>query len=646
MKKVYLLGVIILVLLADMVYAQQAVDNCFDYLNAGDYQRAIESGKRAVSLYPQNVAAYFCLGRSYYRVGEFDLAFEEFKKAERLASSRSDLMYIYNWLGLVYQRKGDIDNALFYHERSLSLARDLGNTKLEATELNNIASIYHDKGELDKALDYYERSLRLHEDEKDKVATYNNIALIYYDKGDYQKAIEYLKKAIDLGERSGDYHGVAISMFNLGDIYRQVKDFDKSFSLLNDGLERIKRVGDKYWEAIGYASLGLLYRDKGDIRQAGNYLKQAYELFNSLGAKNKAGLVLLELLSLEAQKPKTLYAGVEIGSKGVKAMAVEISPADEEGFYNVRELFRRSINTSIISGVKERGEFQSEAIEETARAAKLLLDELMKIEGIKREEIVILGSSALFKVKNKDLLSQKVKEITGKELLYVDKEQEVLYGIIGSIPVRYRESSILIDIGSGNTKLGYLEQEPLRTVSIEIPYGTVSFTEGIKKTNRSGKIFQNQALKMAEEEIGKRLISESSRRPGLLNRRYVFMTGGIVWAMATILYPEKHDSFLRLSTNDIDRFYNMLLQKKDRIFDIDLSRIKDEEIKSRAGKQINAVKDTFSLENLIAGATILKTIANNLKLIGREIYFSKDGNWMWGYIIESAIEKAEEGGKK
>ena len=216
---------------------------------AGDYKRAIEAGKVAVQKYPNNLYAHYCLGRSYYEVGEFKFALEHMKRAESLTSDKEDLMDIYNRIGSIYHRMGYLDDAFLYYSRSLSLARDLGNRSVQAVVLNNIALIYENKGELDKALGFYEESLRLQTDEKEKVATYNNIALIYGNKGDYQKAVEYFQKAIETSERYGYYHLASQTKLNLGGTYIAMEDYEKAEKYILEGLEGVKKVGDKYWEA-------------------------------------------------------------------------------------------------------------------------------------------------------------------------------------------------------------------------------------------------------------------------------------------------------------------------------------------------------------------------------------------------------------
>jgi len=198
MKKALSIFFLLLSLLAikNIAYAETPIDACFNFNKAGDYKRAIEAGKLAVKKDSYNSDAYFCLGMAYYNVGELKLAYENMKKAESLTNNKEDLMYIYNWIGLILDKMHYLDDALLYYSRSLSLAKDLGNTAAQASLLNNIAVIYDNKGELDKALSYFEESLSLKTDEEDKAVTYNNIARIYDKKGDYQKAVEYLKKLL------------------------------------------------------------------------------------------------------------------------------------------------------------------------------------------------------------------------------------------------------------------------------------------------------------------------------------------------------------------------------------------------------------------------------------------------------------------
>lgn len=301
-KKMFFLLIIFVFLFTSYAFAQNPINECINYLSVKDYQRAIKAGQRAVILYPKIFNAHTCLGIAYFNTGQLNSALESFKKAEIYATNEENLMFIYNWLGETYSKKGDLDNALLYHNRCLNLAKELGKKDLEAIELNNIALIFDSKGEFDKALNYYQESLKLKDHETEKATTYNNIAIIYSKKNEHQKAVNYLKKAIEIFEKSEDYHSSGITMLNLGNIYREMKDFDNAHSYLQEGLKRIQKIGDLYWEACAYRYFGLYFGDKGDKELAKDYMNKAYELFKTIGAEADANDALLSISLLKNKK--------------------------------------------------------------------------------------------------------------------------------------------------------------------------------------------------------------------------------------------------------------------------------------------------------------------------------------------------------
>jgi tetratricopeptide (TPR) repeat protein len=643
MRKALSLLFIILSLLAfkNFAFAQPEVDACFTLYQAGDYRRAIEAGKVAVEKYPNNLKAHYCLGMSYSRMGEFKPALEHLKKAESLTSDKENLMYIYGWIGFIYDGMGYLDDAILYYSRSLNLARDLGNKSMQATALNGIANIYKRKDELDKALSYYEESLKLETDEKEKAGTYNNIAIIYVNKNDYQKAVEYFQKAIEISERYGDYHGASQIKLNLGNAYRKMKDYEKAEKYILEGLEGVKKVGDKHWEAAGYGYLGLLYRDKGDKKTAKDYLTRAYDMFKSIGAEGDAEDVLSDIQELEKQRV-AVYGGVEIGSKGVKAQAYRIGLKGDE-FYDLQEVFRESINTTIIAGVKETGTFSKEGIEETAQAVKTLIEKL-KEKGVPGDNIFVVASSAISSVKNRDELAKRVEELTGYKLEFLTVKDEVLFGIAGAVPPKYFYSSIFVDVGSGNTKIGYLEKVggSINVRSFEIPYGTVSLTERASK----GKDFRTELVGVLNKEVEPVLKREAQKNPAYLNRQNVFLVGGIVWAITTLQKPgQVEEAYVKLSSSDIKNLTLTIPKNPDRVLNPDLSNLKPE-LRDSAKKQIEKVKDVFSLDNLYAGGMLLDSIGRTLNFEKRNLIFPRYGNWLVGYVVLRGYLEETEAVKK
>jgi len=257
---------------------------CANFLDAQNYQKALQIGLEAVRAEPDNVWSYVCVGISYDYLGHYRQAIKYFKIAEKYAVSKNALAIVYNWEGSVYDNIGDLNNALLYDNRALSLAIELGDRNGESDDLNNIASIYQDMGKLDKALEFYKKSLAL-SDEKGKSTTYNNIATIYYQMGDYKKAIEYMRKGIEINQRFGDYYDLASDYLNLGSVYIKIKDFSKAKYYLEQGLSMEKKIGNLRWLGAAYRYLGKLYLAEGEKTLAKQNLEKALKYYSLAGDK-------------------------------------------------------------------------------------------------------------------------------------------------------------------------------------------------------------------------------------------------------------------------------------------------------------------------------------------------------------------------
>lgn len=327
-KALSILSLCCLLTSGSAVYAQPEIDACRISMDLYlDYKSAIAYGKLAVKKYPKNPEAYRCLGRAYSYLGGIvyfakffskdsekvkrlsndeikvsKLAIENFKKAASLTKDKKDLMEIYRDIGLNLVGIGSFDEAISYFNKSLNIAKDLGDTEMQIKILNDIANAYYKKGELDKAIAYIEKTLSLQKDERNKANIYHDIASKYIEKGDFQKAVEYFQKATEIHEKYGDYLGVSSDKLNIGNTYRKMKDYEKAEKYLFEGLEGFKKEGYKEGEAYGYFYFGLLYKDKGDKEKAKEYYTRAYDLFKSIRAEGDAQRVLNEIKELDKSK--------------------------------------------------------------------------------------------------------------------------------------------------------------------------------------------------------------------------------------------------------------------------------------------------------------------------------------------------------
>jgi tetratricopeptide (TPR) repeat protein len=254
------------------------IEKCKDALRKDDLEKAIEYGKRAVEMYPNNFDSYFCLGKAYHRMRQPELAYENFKKAEELASSKEDLASIYEYIGRILAIIGKLDDALTYYNKALGLTKEIGGKA--APLLRTIAEIYFKKKDLDKALDYYDAAFTAGEEEgvneEFMAEIINDMSIIYAELGFYKEAITLLKDLILFGNLSENDHIVYVAEINLGAVYGAMGNKEAAKRYLSMGLNHVKKIGDKYWEAVAYFHLGRILNKK-------KYSDKANEIFKEIG---------------------------------------------------------------------------------------------------------------------------------------------------------------------------------------------------------------------------------------------------------------------------------------------------------------------------------------------------------------------------
>lgn len=628
--------------IAFSVLAATPVESCFNYKKAQDYSRAIQAGRDAVRFTPKSGDAYLCLGQAYYELGDFDLALKNLQQAERWYSDKKALSTVYTNLGHIVSKKGDLQQSLNYYSRSLGLDRELGDKSGEAIGLANIASIFSDRGDLDKSLEYYRQSLSIEPVESKKATTYNNIAMLYSSSEDYVSAIQYLDKAISIDRRFGNYHGAAKKILNKGAVQTSQRKFDEAEKTLKEGLAAIRQVGDLYWESVALSYLGELAVARGAIEVAKTNYQEALELARTAGATSDAEAIARKIAVLQKDSTTVSYGVVEIGSKGVKA-AVVTSYMDEQGRLRYQTGFKKSINTDVLQGVVDTGEFSPEAVENTAKAAGVLVSEIRSNAKNIANNIYIVGSSALSLAMNRDRLGARVEELAGGQPYFINSSQELLFGMIGSVPEKLLYKTALLDIGSGNGRIGFLISEKGERKSgqavIDLRAGSTSLTDLANKSKTPAESYISALNRVVENEIAPRFAADIKQYPVLSRHQNLMIVGGAAWSMATLMHPENQGTYVQLSLDDLRSYYEQITQDPGALLNPDLSIISDMKVREVASKQVEAVKKTFTIENLQAGARILKLVADTVPLGNADIYFNRDGNWAYGFAASIMTAK-------
>lgn len=353
-----------------------------------------------------------------------------------------------------------------------------------------------------------------------------------------------------------------------------------------------------------------------------------------------------------ARKPKTsaasevrYYGAVDLGSKGTKAALYSF--VTEEDGRTPLVVFSKTVNTKLVSSMKD-GAFTKEGIADAADAVKQDVD-AMKAEAAKEKIHVdtyyVVGSSGVAKSKNKDDLIAAVKAATGIDMDFVDAGQEGYYGLLSAVPLSRRPTSMYIDIGSGNAKLGCLvgSADIKSFKSAEIPYGSVSGRNEALKRNPKDL---DAGLDSVITDVNSSYEDQSRDIPCLRNRQRIYWTGGAAWATATFMHPEgEMNGWVTITKHDLDTFLARLKDgtwnQKQPVFTFpkDMPLDKQQTIRAKATKEREDVQNVFVREDLLSGVSIMRAVLNSSNP-SASIRFVRSGNYIYGYALEKFTENA------
>lgn len=319
------------------------------------------------------------------------------------------------------------------------------------------------------------------------------------------------------------------------------------------------------------------------------------------------------------------YCSIEVGSKGVKARLYRMKE-DAEGYLSIDTDYKNDVNTTIIKSMQD-GKFSEAAMDETTKAVK---DEMGKMLGQSPKcKAFVVGSSGVAKASNKDTLAQKVTAATTVGMEFINAEEEARYAFLASVPIKYRNDSLLIDIGSGNTKLAYRDGEEIKT--LEVPYGSASLAKEMQEKQQANFATDDYKKKVTAL-IQPDFRGKAQTQPKLLNHKRLYWIGGAAWATATYTYPEhSEESVVRIYDKDL-RHFAQRLEQNDWL-DTHVPKKASDSAKKAHEKDWEKVKSTFTREDLLSALALMDVIVKDGNPKSR-INFLRYGQWLYGYTRE------------
>ena len=421
----------------------------------------------------------------------------------------------------------------------------------------------------------------------------------------------------------------------------EAQQFEAAEEYFKRGLEKAKANNDLYCQAFAYEGLGNLYSKSEQPEMAIASYKLAVRLYRNQGLSVIANVV--ESLLKSAQGIGDLYAGVEIGAKGVKLSVIDVKLTKDRDYdYSLKA--DTAINTDAASL-----SYQSE--KETSDAITLLMEIITNRFHIPPNKTHIVISSGLKQELDKyNKVDYFANVIRPKDLnsfikiTYVTPEQESELSFNGIVPQKYKLNTDQLDVGSGNTKGGYFNASKI-FVPVNFPLGTKSFQRLVEsKTQGDLNDFLKTAEQILKDSLGRVMVYEFTNKREFKSRDIVYLSGGIVWAIASMMHPQSvNNNYIEITSRDITEFRKLIFSNYDEVTRPDITLISNAEDARASLRNINRILKTYDQKALLAGAIWLDELIQQVNTINptKKFVYPKYAyvGWISGYIIKKITQQ-------
>lgn len=346
----------------------------------------------------------------------------------------------------------------------------------------------------------------------------------------------------------------------------------------------------------------------------------------------------------------SLYAGIEVGSKGVKLSVVDIlmNAKNNSAFTIVKD---SSINTDFISF--------------TPASSEATLNGLLNLYGVALEKYQI-PSNKIYTVISSGVKVQADKEEKNdfiKKLIAAFKEkindekrkvdivnsmQEARLSHLGIVPENKRYTTFLVDIGSGNTKGGFFPNGNKKDFKLfQLTWGTKSTSNAAEKrmeaTDKTLANYDRQLQRVLSGAENSEIVYAVNSSGAFPLSDNIAFSGGIAWSLATLLHPELNDiSVVPVTFDEVKDFYEKLYKAFSAVNPEYLARdMNDDPQKEAATKEIKRVLQVFDQKALMAGTGLLLKIMRQFASVyeTKQFYLVKNGQvgWISAYVDQNTV---------
>ena len=332
----------------------------------------------------------------------------------------------------------------------------------------------------------------------------------------------------------------------------------------------------------------------------------------------------------------TVYAGIEVGSKGVKMSLLEVGKSTQKnGDFNI--LKDTSVNTDFIS-------FTQPTFHATLEGLTGLYNTALNDFSIPSDRIFTVVSSGVKTLAEKESKMKWISNLAdsfkikindpARVLAIVDVAEEARLSHLGIVPESRRFSTFLIDIGSGNTKGGYFPHGNAKNIKLfQLSWGTKSVANATDTRLEDDKTITNyykQLYRVLSGDANDQIVYEVNLSGAYDMSDNIAFSGGIAWSVATLMLPEMIDNPVVLVTYDeVLKFSEKLYSNYKSFSDSAIVKsVVDPTLdKVAIGKEVKRVNKVFDQRSLMAGTGLLLKIMRQFEGVyeKKQFFLVKNG---------------------
>jgi hypothetical protein len=338
------------------------------------------------------------------------------------------------------------------------------------------------------------------------------------------------------------------------------------------------------------------------------------------------------------------YAGIEIGSKGVKFVILDVR--EQEDKFTFTPIQQEDKNVDVVTFDPKKMQDAAEAVKNYYEIAKsppysipdgkiyICVSYGVVMAATEKELANDADHNTLLTNLKRRVLAliPNFSSTRNGCIGFLKKSQEPELTHLGIIQKNHRKDYSLVDIGSGNMKGGFFVDKDFQPFELEL--GTVTLYKLATENTHSSTPADYRAsyIRSVENILKNKNDAIREAVKDLRTNNTVVLSGGICWAIAKTTAPDDNAALQRLTIENVDRFITIVSDNKNFL----------EEKKRNKG--LENISKKFSDVQLIAGAMLLKKTMEWIQQDSDEYLFMActEGMvaWLKGLIVFNIAENA------